>query len=122
MDQLTTLRPYLLRFGRRLRVRDGWLFAQRSLWVACAAAVMVQVTGRIWPIEPLLLWTVIPLVAWSLVVASALLLRPGLLSRVARRCDAELGLKERLATAIALAEWQSGRAGGRGGGAFRSIS
>ena len=46
-DELT---PLLVRLGRRLRLRDGWLLAQRSLWVACAAALLVQLAGRLWEI------------------------------------------------------------------------
>jgi hypothetical protein len=45
------------------------------------------------------IWTAIPLLAWLLIVASLSLLRPLPPARVARRIDAELALKERLATA-----------------------
>ena len=110
MDKLAgELGPYLVRFGRRLRLRDGWLLAQRSLWVACLAAALVQLAGRAWPLERLWLWTLAPLAAWSLIVAGISLLRPLPLMRVARRVDAELALKERLTTALILQGWETGR-------------
>jgi hypothetical protein len=75
---------------------------QRSLWVACLAMAPIQLAGRIWPLEHLWLWTLSPLAAWLLVVVGVSLLRPLHPMRVARRVDAELGLKERLATALQL--------------------
>lgn len=94
---------YLTPIGRRLRLRDGWLFSQRSLWVAAAAAVLIQLAGRLWPIENLLFWTVTPLVGWFLLVLLLTIFMPMPSSRVARRVDLELGLKERLSTALVLA-------------------
>jgi hypothetical protein len=107
MDQLgtwqtTELNPYLVRFGRRLRLRDGWLLAQRSFWMPVLAAVLIQLAGRIWPIANLASWTLGPLALWLVVLVAFSLLRPLPAVRVARRCDAELGLKERLATALML--------------------
>jgi len=96
-----TLYPYLARFGRRLRVRDGWLTAQRTLWIACLGALVMQLTGRVWPIPSLSLWTLLPPAGWLLAVLLFSALRPLPPARVARRCDAELGLKERLGTAWA---------------------
>jgi len=103
MDRLTIL---LRRFGRRLRLRDGWSLAQHSLWMAGLAAALMQLAGRVWPIADLWLWTVAPLALWSLAVIGIALVRPLRPERVARRCDAELGLKERLATAITLEGWR----------------
>jgi hypothetical protein len=96
-----TLSPLLGRLGRRLRLRDGWLAAQRSLWLACAAALVIQIAGRLWPISHLVLWTLLPLALWLPAVAGFALLRPASPMRVARRVDLELGLKERLSTATA---------------------
>ena len=96
------LAPVLKRLGRRLRLRDGWQAVQRSLWTACAAALVIQVAGRVWPIADLLRWTLVPLVVWLPLVVGWALLRPASHARVARRCDLELGLKERLATAVVL--------------------
>jgi len=96
-----TLYPYLARFGRRLRVRDGWLTAQRTLWIACLGALVMQLAGRVWPIPSLSLWTLLPPAGWLLAVLLFSALRPLPPARVARRCDAELGLKERLGTAWA---------------------
>lgn len=107
--QSLSLPSLLIRFGRRLRLRDGWLLAQRSLWTACLAAVLIQLAGRIWPVDRLWLWTLAPLVAWLLAVLGLSLLRPLPPLRVARRLDAELGLKERLATALMLEDWNARR-------------
>jgi hypothetical protein len=109
MDKLTVL---LDRLGRRLRLRDGWLFAQRSLWLAGLAAMLIQLAGRLWPVERLWLWSVLPLALWLLAVFGFSSLRRMSPLRVARRCDAELLLKERLATAVELEEWKNGRMAG----------
>jgi hypothetical protein len=103
MDQLT---DSIGRFGQRLRLRDGWRLAQRSLWLAGAVAVSVQLAGRIWPVERLWLWSIGPLALWLLGVLGVSFLRPMSPLQVARRCDAELGLKERLATALTLERWK----------------
>jgi hypothetical protein len=94
------LHPYLARFGRRLRLRDGWLLAQGWLWLAWLGAALIQLAGRFWPVERLWSWTLTPLIAWPLVVVGISRLRSQPAIRVARRVDAELGLKERLATAL----------------------
>jgi hypothetical protein len=99
---------HLTRFGRRLRLRDSWLLAQRWLWVACLAGALIQLAGRIWPLEHLWIWTLAPLAAWLLIAIDIALLRPLPPVRVARRVDAELGLKERLATALVLEGWRDG--------------
>ncbi|MBN1140169.1 MAG: hypothetical protein JXM73_26600 [Anaerolineae bacterium] len=95
-------RPLLARLGRRLRLRDAWLLAQRTLWMGCLGMALVQAAGRIWPIAHLALWTLLPLPAWLLAVVGLSLLRPLPPGRVARRIDTELALKERLSTAWAL--------------------
>jgi hypothetical protein len=107
--QTGELQLHLARFGRRLRLRYGWLLAQRSLWVACMAAVLIQLAGRIRPVDRLWLWTLTPLAVWLLAVVGLSLLRPLPPIRVARRVDAELGLKERLATALTLGGWKAER-------------
>jgi hypothetical protein len=106
MDQLMTCLTCL---GRRLRLRDGWLLAQGSLWLAGLVALLIQFVGRIWPVSHLWLWSLAPLLGWLLAVPMWSWLRPMSLSRVARRCDAELGLKERLSTAVVLEGWKAGR-------------
>jgi hypothetical protein len=109
MDQLGgELRSHLVRFGRRLRWRDGWLLAQRWLWLACAAGALIQLAGRLWPVERLWLWALAPLVAWLLIIIALSLLKPLPSVRVARRLDAELALKERLATALMLEGRETG--------------
>ena len=114
VDELLTLRACLVRCSRRLRLRDGWLLAQRSLWVACLAAALIQLVGRIWPMAHLWRWTVLPVGTWLLAVVAVSLLRPLPLMRVARCADAELGLKERLATALMLEGWKVGSWKGSG--------
>jgi hypothetical protein len=110
MDELANeLQPYLALFRRRLRLRDGWVLGLRTLWIACLAGVLIQIAGRVQPLERLWLWTLAPLVAWALIVLGISLLNPLPPMRVARRADADLGLKERLATALILEGWKAGR-------------
>lgn len=105
MDELAiALRSDLAHLGRRLRLRDGWLLAQRSAWVASLGMVIVQLAGRVWPVQHLWLWTLVAGAAWPLAVAGAALLRPLPSVLVAHRLDGELGLKERLATALELGD------------------
>jgi hypothetical protein len=99
------LGPYLARLGRRLRWRDGSLLAQRWLWSAGLGALLVQLAGRVWPIQNLWIWTLAPLAAWLVMVLASTLLRPEPPKQVARRADLELSLKERLSTALALETW-----------------
>jgi hypothetical protein len=100
----------LARFGRRLRLRDGTRLAQRSLWLPALAAGLAQLAGRIWPLAHPWLWSLAPFGAWFLAVAATSLLRPLPLPRVARRVDVEIGLKERLSTALFL---EGGKQAGR---------
>ncbi|MFN8454237.1 MAG: hypothetical protein U0401_06100 [Anaerolineae bacterium] len=51
----------------------------------------------------------IPLLCWLLGVALYSLLRPLSLFQTARQLDSELGLKDRLATALELEVWRGGR-------------
>lgn len=94
------LRP----LGRRLHLRDVLFLATRTLWLTFLGAALAQLTGRLIPLEHCLLWSLIPLVVWTVIVLGYLLFRRQPLVRVARRCDAELGLRERLATALMLEE------------------
>lgn len=90
---------------RRLRLRDTLLLASRSLWIGLAGFALVQLLGWLTPIPNLLAWSLLPPALWlAAIVAQAL--RPLPAVRVAQRVDAELGLHERLSTALEL-----GRAG-----------
>lgn len=100
------LRHHLVRFSWYLRLRDGWILAQRTLWLACLACLFVQAVGRFWPIERLPTWTLAPFVIWLLAVVGTALLRPLPSIRVAHLVDAELKLKERLSTALILQGWE----------------
>jgi hypothetical protein len=101
MDEL---QPYLKRFAHRIRWRSGWLLAQRSLWFVAATSLLIQVLGRLAPIEQLQLWTALPVVLWLLMVPGFTLIRPLSAIQVARQVDLELDLKQRLSTALALSD------------------
>ncbi|MCB0091379.1 MAG: hypothetical protein KDE54_25980, partial [Caldilineaceae bacterium] len=49
-----TSTPQLLsdlhRLGRRQRVRAGWRWLQRTLWMAATAGLLIQLAGRRWPL------------------------------------------------------------------------
>ncbi len=104
----SSLAPYLSTFRRRLRLRDGWLLAQRTLWLALAATVVILLLGRFLPIGRLEVWEAVPVWAlappaiWLCAVLGFGLFRPQHLMRVAQRVDLELELKERLSTALEL--------------------
>lgn len=93
---------HISRFRRRLRLQDGWRFAQRSLWVPAVAALVIQLTGRLFPIESLDFWSLLPFPAWLLVLLAWSLFRPLSSMRVARRIDFDLRMHERLSTALSL--------------------
>lgn len=113
------LRAILARAGRWLRLRDGWLLAQRALWIGCLGGLLMQLAGRLWPVERLWLWTAAPVAASLLAVAAYSLLRRLPPLKVARRTDEELGLKERLSTALLLEDWRRARSEGREASAFQ---
>jgi hypothetical protein len=96
------LRPYLDRARRRLRLRDGLLLAQNTLWQAGLLALLALLAGRVFPIPRLGLWAALPYAAWLAGWVGYALFRPLPPMRVARRVDAELGLKERLSSSLAL--------------------
>jgi hypothetical protein len=100
--KVNELEFHLGRFGRRLRLRFGWLLAQRTIWIAALAGVLIQVTGRIFPIENLRLWTILPFLVWLIFVVFYPLLKPLSPMQIARLVDRELSLKERLSTALVL--------------------
>ena len=96
-----TLLSHLHRFRRRLRLVDGWRFAQRSLWVAAIISLLIAIAGRLAPVEYLSYWVILPYLVWLLLVIGYAQLRPFSIAAVARRVDRELGLHERLSTALA---------------------
>ena len=102
MSSETSLAPYLASFRRRLRLRDGWLLAQRSLWLAMAVAIGILGIGRLVPIWNVHSWAFAPLIFWLCAVSGYSLLRPRALKKIAQEVDLELGLKERFSTAIEL--------------------
>lgn len=109
------LEPYLVRFGQRLRLLDGWNFAQGSAWMACLGVLLGLLAGRVWPLAQPWLWVLLPLLVWLLVVLGWSLLRPLPMLKIARRLDLDLGLKERLSTAVILQEKNAEMGGGEMG-------
>lgn len=100
--QQTQLKEHLERMGRYLRLRDGLRLAIRALWVALAGVVLIELAARYWPIPDRHLWAAAPLELWLVGVGLYSLLRPMPPARIARRLDRELGLKDRLSTALEL--------------------
>lgn len=93
----------LTRLGWRLRLRDGWLLLQRTLWMPATVALLIQLAGRRWPVVNLTLWALLPFLLWLLAAVVYALLHRLSPIQIARRVDAELALKEQLATALELA-------------------
>ncbi|KPV50048.1 hypothetical protein SE17_29215, partial [Kouleothrix aurantiaca] len=87
---------------RRLQLRDWLLLATRTLWLAPAGFALLQIIGRLTPLPSLLLWSLVPPALWLLFILGALVFRRLPAAQVARRVDLELGLRERLSTALEL--------------------
>jgi hypothetical protein len=96
------LQIHLIRFRKRLRLIDGWLLVQGTLWWAALAALLWMAVGRVLPVANLNEIAAIPAVLWLLGVLGYSLFRPISLLQAACRVDGELGLKERLSTSLAL--------------------
>lgn len=97
---IVLLRP----IGRRLRLRDGVELAARFAWIPLLAMGAVLLIGRLlpWPHNAWWAWS-LPLM-WLAGVSVWTLARPQTLMDVARRADLELALRERLSTALELAQ------------------
>lgn len=102
METRNELLAYLKHFERRIRLYDGWLLLQRTVWLAALCAALILLAGRIWPIEGWALWSLIPFAVWLLGIAGYSLFRPLSSMRTACRVDAHLGLKERLSSSLEL--------------------
>jgi septal ring factor EnvC (AmiA/AmiB activator) len=100
------LKYYLVQFGRRMRIRNGWSLAQSLLWLACSISLLTQILGRFVPLEGLWMWTLAPYAIWLLGVVGFSILRPISLMHIARRADLELRLYERLSTCLQLLQLQ----------------
>lgn len=96
------LRFYLTRFRQRLRLLDGFQLAQRMLWLPALAALIIQLVGRAMPVERLDWWSLSALPIYLAAWAFWSIFRPLPIMDVARRVDLELGLRERLSTALSL--------------------
>ncbi len=97
---IALLRP----LGRRLRLRVSIDLLARSAWIALAGCAGVLLAGRLLPLARYRLVAGGLLVAWLLAWAVYSLARPLGPFTVARRADGELGLRDRLATALLLAD------------------
>lgn len=96
-DELLTI---LRSFGYRLRLRDAWDLAQRWLWVASLACAGILALGRFLPLENRAPLALLPFLLWLFAILAVALLRHQTHLRIAHRLDRELGLKERLSTAV----------------------
>ena len=96
------LHLFLRRFRRRLRLCDGWLLAQRALWIVALTVLLVVLAARLWPVENVWLWASLPSAILLLAVVGYSAFRFQPLLRTARRVDLVLGLKERLSTAVGI--------------------
>ena len=100
MRTTSELSPYLKRFRLRLRLRDTWQLAQRSLWLACLISILILLIGRIWPLTNLRAWAAAPFGVWAVALLGFAIFQRLPALRVARRVDSELHLKERLSTSL----------------------
>ncbi|NWG21029.1 MAG: hypothetical protein HXY39_11995 [Chloroflexi bacterium] len=98
------IRQRLRPMARRLRLCDALWLASTSLWIAAGLSLLVQVAGRLWPIPYLFSISLVPVFIWLASIVAYFLFRPLTLHRVARRVDALLDSRERLATALELGE------------------
>jgi len=101
MDELTTI---LRKIRTRYRWIDGLAAAQRSLWLAAAFMLLLQIVGRLLPVENLYLWTLLPLALWLAVIPILTLTRRFPILRAAQRADIDLRLYERLSSALELSQ------------------
>ncbi|MDW8098703.1 MAG: hypothetical protein RML36_04350 [Anaerolineae bacterium] len=101
VDQLTAfLRP----IGRRLRLRDGVELTTRFAWISLVSTCATLLISRMLPWPHYAWWAWASPLAWLAGVFAWTLARPQALMDVARRADVELALKERLSTAVELAQ------------------
>jgi hypothetical protein len=108
MAESTTFRHLIARlrpFETRLRRREGLSWATWAAGAGLAAAALLALAGRFFPLLPsaqLLALCLAFVVAPALAALAAAWLRPGSPLTIARRCDRELALAERLSTALEL--------------------
>src|SRR5512139_1345030 len=100
------LRAFLRPLGRWLRLRLSVEPLARTAWMILAVSAIVLLIGRLWPIEGYRLIAggllLAPFLGW-IVFSLARSIRPFI---VARWADNELGLHDRLATALVLSDSQ----------------
>jgi len=104
MDEL---QKQLNRFSRRYKFLDGIGCAQRTLWMALLLCLIIQLIGRLLPINSLWVWTIIPIISWLILILLVIFARRVSSDKIALRVDKDLDLKERLSTASFLQEQSS---------------
>jgi len=97
-----SLTTYLAAYRSRLRLRDGLIMAQRTLWMALVGMVVILIIGRYIPLKTRTLGIFTPLLVWLCANTIYSLFHSKRLSDTARLIDLELRLKERLSTAFEL--------------------
>jgi hypothetical protein len=97
---ITFLRP----LGRRLRFRLSIEWLMRTAWMALGACIVALLAGRIFPLEAFRTYALGLLAAWLVVWVVYSVIRPFKPFDVARRADVELGLRDRLSTALAFSD------------------
>ena len=102
-NSYTTLLTLLRPLGRRLRLRSGVDLLGRSAYICLLGCAGLLLLGRLTPLAGHRLLAAGLSAAWLLGWALYSSLRPIRPLTVARRADAELGLRDRLSTALALA-------------------
>lgn len=106
--ELQKINSLLRKYRWRIRLHDGWLLAQRTLWLALAVVLLAQIVGRLWPVKYIDTFSVIVLLGWLLFVVLFSLLKPLPALRTAWRVDHMLNIKEKVSSAILFesAAWQ----------------
>ncbi len=99
---MSDLHTFLSRCRRRMHSRRSWLDLQNTLWIPFLVGLVIQIAGRLFPIQGLILWTLIPIPFWAAGIVLSALIKRISLYQTALSVDLELGLKERLSTAYSL--------------------
>jgi hypothetical protein len=98
--QLQKISGLLKKYKRRIRLNDGWLLAQKTLWIAFAILLLLQLIGRLWPVSQIGLLSIIVLSGWFVGILGISLFKPLSTLRTAWRVDQSMAFKERVSSAI----------------------
>lgn len=97
---MTALENQLISIRRRMTLRRNLLIYQVTFWGAAFIGLIIQIIGRIFPIDNLDWLTFLPFILWLIMTGIWLALKPLSLMEAARAIDQELELKERISTAL----------------------